>query len=192
MLLVIELQKIKGISEMANPRHAVKQAHERYQVALLLETLNERYRSRYVVISEPEPPEAIIRSGRTTRWVEVVTVYLNPDFAKDLNSFATVGETHHSASGKLIIEPDEQFCSNFVSVVRTKLEKKGYEGFRDQYGPGYLIVSIQNPFFSYDLMRTVAERWRATSVNDLNCFRSIYLTYRSEIGYKVKRWTPPS
>lgn len=177
---------------MANPRHAVKQAHERYQVALLLEKLNERHRSRYVVVSEPEPPEAIIRSGRTTRWVEVVTVYLNADFAKDINSFAAVGETHHSTSGKLIIGPDAQFSSNFVSAVQAKLEKKGYEEFRDQYGPGYLVVSIQNPFFSYDLMRTVAEDWRAASVNDLNCFRSIYLTYRSEIGYKVKRWKPPS
>ena len=67
---------------MANPRHAVKHAHERAQVKLLTSMLNNRYRSSYEVILEPEPPEAIIRSNRTIRWVEVVTAYLNSEFAK--------------------------------------------------------------------------------------------------------------
>lgn len=177
---------------MANPRHAVKKAHEQFHVALLLERLNTRHRSRYAVISEPEPPEAIIRSGRTTSWVEVVTAYLNSDFARDINSFATAGEKHHSISGKLIVGPDEEFCQNFVSVVQAKLEKKGYEEFRDLYGPGYLVVSIQNPFFSEELLRMIAETWKAAKVNDLHCFRSIYLTYRSASGYNIKKWKPPT
>jgi hypothetical protein len=176
---------------VTNPRHAVKQAHERYQVGLLLKALNDRHRSRYIVISEPEPPEAIIRSNRTTRWVEVVTVYLNTDFARDLNSFATAGETHQCSSGKLIVGPDEQFSQNFVSVVRAKLEKKTYGEFRDRYGPGYLLVSIQNPLFGSDTLLTISEHWRATSIDDQECFRSIYLTYRAEHGYKIRRWVPP-
>lgn len=176
---------------MTNPRHAVKQAHERYQVGLLLKTLNARHGSSYEVISEPEPPEAIIRSNRTVRWVEVVTVYLNADFAKDVNSFATKGEVHHSTSGKLIVAPDEQFSQNFVSVVRAKLEKNTYEKYRDLYGPGYLLISIQNPFFGDSLLSTIGEHWQMSVINDLGCFRSIYLTYRQERGYRVRRWTPP-
>ena len=176
---------------MTNPRHAVKQAHERYQVRLLLQTLNARHRSSYEVISEPEPPDAVIKSKRTVSWVEVVTVYLNTDFAKDVNSFATEGEAHHSTSGKLIVAPDEQFSQNFVSVVRAKLEKKTYEKYRDLFGPGYLIVSIQNPFFGDDLFLMIGEHWQRSRINDLGCFRSIYLTYRQELGYRVRRWTPP-
>lgn len=176
---------------MANPRHAVKQAHERYQVRLLLKALNARYRSSYEVISEPEPPEAVIRSNRNLRWVEVVTAYLNADFARDLNSFATEGEAHHSISGKVIVSPDEQFSENFVSVVQSKLEKKTYEQYRDLYGPGYLIVSIQNPFFGEDLLNTISELWQTANINDLGCFRSIYLTYRQDRDYRVRRWTPP-
>lgn len=176
---------------MTNPRHAVKQAHERFQVGLLLEALNQRYRSNYVVISEPEPPEAIIKSDRTTRWVEVVTVYLNRDFAKDLNSFATEGETHHCSSGKLIVGPDEQFSQNFISAVGAKLEKKTYMEFRDRYGPGYLLVSVQNPLFGNDTLQTINEHWLASTIVDQNCFRSIYLTYRAGSGYKIKRWAPP-
>lgn len=176
---------------MTNPRHAVKQAHERYQVGLLLSALNDRHGSRYVVISEPEPPEAIIKSGRTTRWVEVVTAYLNADFAKDINSFATNGEDHHSISGQLIAEPDEQFAKNFVSAVSAKLEKKTYKEFYDLYGPGYLVVSIQNPFFDGATLSAINEQWRAANINSLGYFRSIYLTFRMETGHNVKRWPPP-
>lgn len=177
---------------MTNPRHAVKQAHERYQVRLLMSTLNKRHRSLFVVISEPEPPEAIIQSNRTIRWVEVVTVYLNIDFAKDVNSFATAGETHHCSSGKLIVEPDRQFSQNFVFVVRGKLEKQTYAEFRDRYGPGYLVVSIQNPLFTSDTLLTIDEHWRATRIDDRKCFRSIYLTYRAGHEYKIRRWSPPA
>lgn len=176
---------------MTNPRHAVKQAHERYQVRLLLEALNNRHRANYVVVSEPEPPEAIIKSDRTTRWVEVVTVYLNRDFAKDLNSFATEGETHYCSSGKLIVGPDEQFSQSFISAVGAKLEKKNYAEFRDRYGPGYLIVSVQNPLFGKDTLLTISDHWRALTIDDQKCFRSIYLTYRAGSEYKIQRWTPP-
>lgn len=177
---------------MPNPRHAVKQAHERYQVNILLEELNTRHRAEYKVISEPEPPEAIIRSNQTTRWIEVVTAYLNADFAKDVNSFATEGEDHQSMSGELILGPDEQFCKNFISVVRQKLEKKTYEQFRDQYGPGYLLISIQNPFFGDDTLINLREYWREAEIRDLHCFRSIYLTYRVGRSYRVRRWAPPT
>jgi hypothetical protein len=175
---------------MTNPRHAVKQAHERFQVGLLIAELNKRHGSRFVVISEPEPPEAIIQSNRTTRWVEVVTAYLNSDFARDLNSFATVGEVHRSSSGTLIVEPDRQSAQNFISVVKGKLEKSTYIPFRDRYGPGYLLVSIQNPLFDSDTLAAIDELWHAANIDDQDCFRSIYLTYRSECGYKIRRWSP--
>jgi hypothetical protein len=176
---------------MTNRRHAVKRDHERFQVELLLEELNRRHRSNFAVISEPDPPEAIIRSNRTTRWVEVVTVFLNDDFARDVNSFATAGETHYSISGTLIAEPDEQFSRKFVAVVCAKLEKKNYEEFRESHGPGYLLVSIQNPFFGDDTLAMTNEHWRASKLHDLGCFRSIYLTYRIERGYRIRRWVPP-
>jgi len=177
---------------MANPRAAVKQAHERAQVNLLTNMLNNRYGSSYEVILEPEPPEAIIKSNRTISWVEVVTAYLNNEFARDINSSVTEGETHHSISGTLIVGPDAQFCQNFTASVRAKLEKKTYEKFRDQYGPGYLVVSIQNPFFDDETLSMINQYWSSLQVADLGCFRSVYLTYRVTHGYRIRRWTPPT
>jgi len=81
-----------------NPRSTIKAKHEQFQVGLFIDELNRRHRSNYRVIAEPDPPEAIIRSGRTTRWAEVVTAYWNDAYAKDLNSYATPGEAlkkHH-------------------------------------------------------------------------------------------------
>lgn len=56
--------------------------------------------------------------------------------------------------------------------------------------PGYLFVSIQNPFFGDDTLAMIHDCWRASELIDLGCFRSIYLTYRTEQGYRVRRWVP--
>ena len=171
-----------------NPRSTVKEKHERYQVGLLIRELNRRHRSKYRVIAEPDPPEAIIQSGRTTRWAEVVTAFWNEAFAKDLNSYATPGETHVSIGSGPFINMDEEFTSKFVAAVKSKLEKKGYVPLKDRYGPGYLVVSIQYPFFDSDTMQVVREKWDQTTVNDLGCFRSVYVTFRVYEGYRVVRW----
>ena len=43
-----------------------------------------------------------------------------------------------------------EFARRFALVLKQKLEKESYEPFRDKYGPGYLVVSIQFPFYSKD------------------------------------------
>ncbi|HRB77765.1 MAG TPA: hypothetical protein PLN59_07455 [Nitrosomonas sp.] len=48
-------------------RRITQQAHERAQVGAFVAWLNTRYRSKFEVVAEPNPPDAIIRSGRTTR-----------------------------------------------------------------------------------------------------------------------------
>ena len=70
-------------------RRPIKQAHERAKVAIFLQWLNARYGAHYTVLAEPDPPEAIIRSGRTTRWVEVTDAFWSGAFAKDEYSYIT-------------------------------------------------------------------------------------------------------
>jgi len=83
---------------------------------------------------------------------------------------------------------DEEFASKFVTAVKSKLEKKGYIPFRDKYGPGYLVVSIHYPFLGSDSMELAEEKWAQSMINDLGCFRSVYVTFRMLKGYKVVRW----
>jgi len=175
---------------MPNPRSLIKEKHERYQVGLLVDELNRRHRSTYQVVAEPDPPEAIIRSGRTTRWAEVVTAFWNEAYARDLNSYATPGETHVCVGKGPFMDMDHEFASKFVIAVKSKMEKKGYVPFREQYGPGYLVASIQYPFLDAHTFECIREEWHRGQVNDLGCFRSIYVTFRVNPGYRVVRWKP--
>jgi len=52
-------------------RRPIQQALERAYVDYFLDWFNRAYRTDFKVISESNPPEAIVRSSRATRWVEV-------------------------------------------------------------------------------------------------------------------------
>ena len=173
---------------MPNPRRSVQEAHERFVVKQLLAALNHRHRASFVVTAEPNPPEAIIRSGRTVRWVEVVTAFWNEAEAKDLYSYATPGEKYAPANEGLLMGMTPEFSENFANVVQKKLEKDTYLSFRDSYGPGYLAVSVQFPFFKRDTLAFMRRAWNSRNVADLGCFSSVYLVYRVFDGYKVERW----
>ncbi len=175
---------------MANPRRHVQEAHERFTVNLFLDNFNRWYHTDFKVVAEPNPPEAIIQSKRSTRWVEVTTAYMSKEFAMDINSYATQGEIHKPSREGLFIGPDAQFAEQFVEAVKKKLEKLSYEPSRKKYGQGYLIVSIQYPLFGKDTLRFIRRAWDEIQVNDINCFKSIYIAYRTFNGYKVSLWKP--
>jgi hypothetical protein len=167
-------------------RRQIQEQHERAQVALFLQWFNKRFRSNFVVIDEPNPPEAIIASSRSTRWVEVCTAFLSDAYARDEYSFATPGETH-KPSRKRLVDSDQQFAERFVDVVKKKLKKTSYLKSRGKYGPGYLLVPIMYPLFNSESLLSMKQAWNATPVEDIGCFRSIYITHRSS---EVLRWTP--
>lgn len=100
-----------------NRRRNIQRAHEQAQVGLFVSWLNARYRARYEVVEEPNPPEAIIRSGRTARWVEVTDAFLTDAFAQDEYSYATPGENHRPIGSGPFIDSDVQFAIKFVDVV---------------------------------------------------------------------------
>lgn len=176
---------------MANKRRPVQEAHERFTVDLFLENFNRWHHSQFHVIAEPNPPEAIIQSNHTIRWVEVTTAFWSSEFAIDLYSAATEGEQHKPSPDGVFIEPDAQFAAQFASVVKKKLEKETYELSRDLYGPGYLVVSIQYPLFGRDTLRFMERALSEVTINNRGCFRSIYIAYREFDRYKMILWRLP-
>ena len=132
---------------MVTGRLAIKEAHERFNVNTFLDELNRRHRSSYRVMSEPDPPDAIIQTKKRTSWVEVTSAFMNRQCAEDEWSFVTPGEKHRPMADDVIVGSDAQFATNFVSAVKKKLEKKSYEAFRDEHGPGYLVVRVHYPLF---------------------------------------------
>jgi hypothetical protein len=169
-------------------RRPIQQAHERAYVVCFLDWFNRAYRSDFKVISEPNPPEAVVRSSRTTRWVEVTTAFWNESYAKDLYSHATPGEAHKPVGNGLFQDTDNVFSGNFVSVVKKKLEKKSYVLWRDEYGPGYLVVPIKYPWFDGKTVACMRDVWSTTTINNIGCFRGIYIAYPSGNGIKISRW----
>ena len=168
----------------------IQEAHERAYVDCFLDWFNRAYRSDFKVISEPNPPEAVVRSSRATRWVEVSTVFWDEHFAEDLYSYATPGEPHKPVGDGPFQDMDNVFSDNFVSVVKKKLEKKSYIPWRDKYGPGYLVVPIKYPWFDGKTVACMRDAWAATSINNLGCIRGIYMACPSPSsnGIKVCRW----
>ena len=172
---------------MAN-RRPIQQEHERVYVGQFLAWFNSSYRSNFQVVDEPNPPEAIIRSSRTTRWVEVSTAFSSGPYAHDLYSFATPNETHKPLGSGPFMGMDESFAKQFAIVVKKKLEKTSYVPYREKYGPGYLVIPVMNQWFNEQTMNHMKEAWAACSVNDLGCFRSVFIATSSENKVKFSRW----
>jgi len=173
---------------MVSNRRATQEAHERFNVNTFLEEINRRHRASYQVIAEPNPPEAIIRSKKTTSWIEVTAAFMSREFAEEAWSYATPGEKPRPMSSNVIIGPDAEFSRNFVATVKKKLEKVSYVPFREKYGPGYLVVSVQYPLYGRDTPRFMQQAWSNTEINDRGCFKSIYLVIRRYRGYQVSLW----
>jgi hypothetical protein len=173
-----------------NKRKPIQQQHERAVIHDFLAWLNKRYGARYVVDSIPDPPEAIIRSGRKFRWVEVADVFYSDEWARDVVSYATPGESHYNTSGRVKVNVDDRLASRFIRVLKSKLTKKTYERFRDDIGPGYLVLVLHHPWLDnrcFHLMKQacVKESWEG----DLGCFSSVYVSYRLTQDPEYKRWT---
>lgn len=175
---------------MTNARREVQAKHERFVVNDFLQKFNHRHHCDYRVIEEPNPPEAVIQCKRSTSWVEVTCAFWTDEWAKDKYSFATEGETHTPVREGGYANMTHIFANRFVDVVRKKLEKPTYVAARDLYGPGYLVVSIQNPFFDKSDLPHMQRAWSKLDVNDLGCFRSIYLHYQVFNFYVLTKWAP--
>jgi len=171
-----------------NRRRNIQQAHERAQVGAFVTWLNSRYRAKYEIVEEPNPPEAIIRSGLMTRWVEVTDAFWSDAFARDEYSYATPGENHIPIDNGLFFEPDAQFALRFVDVVRKKLEKQSYLPSMQAYGRGYLVVPIMYPLFTSDSLWHMKQVWSRTRIDDLGCFRSVYMSMQMGRG-PIVRWS---
>ena len=170
-------------------RRPVQQQHEWAVVRDFLQWLNPRRGTRFTVISEPNPPEAIIRSVRVTRWCEVGDVFWNDAYAQDLFSYATPDEVHKPIYPGPYSSMDARLAKRFIKVLRKKLEKRSYDKFRDELGPGYLLLPIFHPWFNGRTIRCMQEEWAAAeAVHDRGCFREVYITFQSSMGQRFRRW----
>ena len=142
-------------------RRSIQQQHERAVVRDFLAWFNARRGTQFKVIAEPNPPEAIIKSVRATRWVEVTDAFWTASYAQDLYSYATPGEEHKPVGPGPFASMDASFASRFVQAVANKLKKRSYLPFLEKYGKGYLLVPINYPWFDGATIQEMKDLWRA-------------------------------
>jgi hypothetical protein len=170
-------------------RRPVKKQHERAVVRQFLAWLNMRRGTRFEVIGEPDPPEAIIRSVRVTRWVEVTDAFRSDRYAEDLYSYATPGEEHQPVGPGPFNQMDGAFAQRFVNVLSAKLKKRSYLPFLERYGAGYLIVPVQHPWFHGQTVREMKDLWRAKQpITNLGCFKEVYIAFPSMNRLAFRKW----
>lgn len=170
-------------------RRPIQQQHEREVVRDFLSWLNARRGTKFSVVSEPNPPEAIIRSVRATRWVEVGDIFWSDAWARDLYSYATPDEDHKAVLDGVHTDMDNQFSHRFVAVLTDKLAKRTYEPFRKQYGAGFLILNVQYPFFCARTLRRMKHHWEeATNWKDSGCFGDVYISFPSLNSRAFRKW----
>lgn len=170
-------------------RRPVKKQHERAVVRQFLAWLNVRHGTRFAVIDEPDPPDAIIRSVRVTRWVEVTDAFWTDCYAEDLYSYATPGEKHHPVGPGPFNQMDGTFAQRFVNVLLAKLKKRNYLPFLEKYGAGYLIAPIHHPWFDRQTVAKIKDLWNAKQpITNLGCFKEVYIGFPSMNRLVFRKW----
>ena len=170
-------------------------------MAQFLDFYNETNGTHFAVDSEPDPPEAIIRDGDEFSWLEVATCYWRPDpafsdsadvnsaqdhkvneYARDLYSFATPGETYMPVKFQAHMGLDDRFADEFSYILKNKLSKSSYAPFRERYGSGILLISVEHPFYDVDDDTTIefisADR---LGISSLGYFGRVFILRRSYI-----------
>lgn len=167
-------------------RRPVKAEHESVYISAFIDWHGRTFRSHYRVIARPDPPDAIIQSGRITRWIEIGDVFWNDAWARDLYSFATPDETHRPIYSGIHVDMDEQFAGRFVRVLQDKLTKTSYRPVAKRYGPGYLVLAMMFPFFNQDTLLLMRRKWAATTPLSAGHFRGVFLAYPN--ASRFQRW----
>lgn len=178
-----------GIANTINNRRIIQQAHERAVIKDFLNWLNAKHCTKYVVIKEPNPPEAVIRSLRRTRWVEVGDVFWTGEYARDLYSYATPGETHRPVGPGPFVDMDISFARSFTKVLGHKLTKKSYGPCYEKYGHGFLILCMHHPWFD---KQTIAMMKEYNSTIDKNkytgFFGEVFISFSSLNKRAFMKW----
>jgi hypothetical protein len=140
-----------------NKRRPIQENHERFLVDTFIEWWASQTGEKFQVIlrPHPNPPEAIVKSDRRTTWIEVTDAFYSNEWAKDLYSYATPGETYKPIEPGPYVGMDVQTVRRFVAVLKKKLSKESYADPYKKHGPGILLIGMKSPWFykqTYSLM----------------------------------------
>ena len=131
-----------------------------------------------VVISKPEPPDAIITINGNTTWIEITDAFFSRELAESITTHVADDKKHKPVpkDKRFCIEPDEQFSSVLERVIVKKYDKESIGSVYKQYGSGILLVGIINSFSdAQELISTEKQRILEAIKLKEKRFNEIYL-----------------
>jgi hypothetical protein len=158
-------------------RNEIKNAHEN-SVLDSFKKHSASLKNIVVVISKPEPPDAIITINGNTTWIEITDAFFSRELAESITTHVADDKTQKDVpkEKRFCIEPDEQFSSVLESVIVKKYDKGSIGNIYKQYGSGILLVGIINPFCdAKELINSEKQRILEAIKSKEKRFNEIYL-----------------
>ena len=152
----------------------VTETYEKIAIELFAETLNDE---NILSIDYPDPPEALISmKDRSLVWVEVRSIYRHKELARNLNDPSLFGMLHSEPLGA---EDNyiEKLSSGIKRGIEEKDRKKNYQEFTSKYGPGVLILYVDDPLCTANQYEKIVQDKRYSKIERKN-FHSVYLYVR--------------
>ncbi|HCY64631.1 MAG TPA: hypothetical protein DHV59_17780 [Oxalobacteraceae bacterium] len=169
-------------------RAEIQDAHELAVLSAGLSEHNRVHGLNLVVISRPDPPDAILSDGFITTWMELTDAFFSSEWAMDLSSYTSI-KGHKPMKPGLYVDMDKQLAGNFCNLLEQKVDKKSYKPFVQQYGPGILVVGLESPWLDSDTIDAIDEEWLARGNPDISgTFAHVYLRFRSGSGNHAFSW----
>ena len=168
---------------MMNEYRRLKRQHETAVVVNFVGWLNEVTGSSWAVVEHPNPPDAIIRDGDTTSWVEQTDLYRSFEEARSETSFLIRSKAHIPHSEHPIYDPDRRIAMRLIDLLQRKLSSCSYRSAYEKHGPGFLVISERDALFHVDTMAEID--WivgETEMVDDRTYFIKVYLAIRAHGG----------
>lgn len=133
-------------------RREVNSRHESAVLHKFIEHLKKQGKEAEI-ICRPDPPDAIVIIHGSKSWIEFTDAFLSPALAESITSYIAGNKKHKPAP----IEPRKasELTQHFDEVAFDKVvndsiktKHKKMKNVAAQYGPGILIIGIENPFSS--------------------------------------------
>lgn len=169
----------------------IKQQHELAVIHATIKAHNNYYGCKLKLVSQPDPPDAILSDGSYITWLEHTDAFISEGWARALsNHYEDPNSTQPILLAKHL---DFEINSATASYVNTKLaqvfcdrildkaQKDSYKEIIIQYGPGLLVVGLESPWLSSHVLDAINVAWKQLGSPDVSStFKHIYIGYRDE------------
>lgn len=156
----------------------IQQAHELAVIQDGLDAHNLRFNLSLKVVSQPDPPDAMLSDGSITTWMEVTDAFYSTEYARHLSTHNSI-KGHKPMAKGLRGDVDEDVAVEFCNALAKKVGKTSYIPLIQKYGPGILVIGVETPWYNEFTLEAIDQEWVRRGRPDFSAtFSHVYLRVR--------------